>query len=773
MRNSRRLPLWAAAFAVGAGAAIHLKPGMFAIAAGVVPVAWVAWGSATPLVAFAAAGWIAGGSARVAPGSVSAGGATLRGTVVSMPRRQEDRVRFLVSDPVRGRFEVSAPDLGMPLAPGDGVLLSVEVREPAGPRNPGGRDGLGALGAHGVSAQAWTRTPPARSSPPSPLSWVAAARARFARAAAGALPAPEAGLVRAIGAGDEAQIDPATRERFARSGLAHVLSVSGLHLAVVAFGAWRALQAVLLRLPELPRRFDVRRGAAAASLPVTALYAVATGATVPVLRSAVAAGVVFASLLLGRRGDAAGALAIAALSLLAADPGCLLDVSFQLSFASVAGLVTLARPFRAALPLRPDRARFSGRALEAGLQGACASAAATVATAPLLALHFRSLSTVAIAANAVALPVASALTVLAALAYLASAAAEPLLPALLWACRPLASAFLRVNDAFAAPAFASVGVASPGWGLVAIAYAAGVAAFLARGRTRLVLATAGCLAVLLPGPVRRVAARSRPGIEVTFLSVGQGDCTVIRLPDGSAVVVDAGGDPTGRYDPGARDVLPFLRDMGVGRLAAVFVSHPHPDHLQGLPAVVAGIETERVFASHDRGDETARAAFARMPPATVLAAGDEVTLAGVRFRVLGPPPGDTRLVENDASLVLHVTYGQASFLLPGDVEAAGEAALLAAGVPRSDVVKAPHHGSRTSSGRGLVAASRPRWVVFPVGAGNRYGFPHAETVARWRESGAELLRTDESPVRFRSDGRSVWRAAPEGALDAWALLGGN
>jgi competence protein ComEC len=130
-------------------------------------------------------------------------------------------------------------------------------------------------------------------------------------------------------------------------------------------------------------------------------------------------------------------------------------------------------------------------------------------------------------------------------------------------------------------------------------------------------------------------------------------------------------------------------------------------------------------------------------------------------------------VENDASLVLHVTWGETSLLLPGDVEAAGESALAAAGIPRVDVVKAPHHGSRTSSGRALVSATAPRWVVFPVGAGNRYGFPHAETVTRWRETGAELLRTDGGPVRFRSDGRVIRRVDPAGTLDAWALAWGS
>jgi len=373
----------------------------------------------------------------------------------------------------------------------------------------------------------------------------------------------------------------------------------------------------------------------------------------------------------------------------------------------------------------------------------------------------------------VGLPFASALTVLAALAFLASAVTPAAAPAMLWLCRPFATAFLAVNDAFAAPALATVGIASPGWGLVATAYALGGAALLVHGRARGVLVAGALAAVLLPGPTRRLAARHRSGIEVIFLSVGQGDCTVLRLPDGSGVVIDAGGDPAGRYDPGARDVLPFLRDMGIDHLAAAFVSHPHPDHLQGLPAVVAGLGSDRVLASFDRGDAMARTAFGRMPPARVLSAGDDLTLAGVRFQVLGPPREAHRLVENDASLVLHVTYGASSFLLPGDVEAAGEAALLAAGIPRVDVVKAPHHGSRTSSGRGLVAATHPRWVVFMVGAGNRYGFPHAETVARWREVGAELLRTDEGPVRFRSDGHTTWRADPASAMDAWELVLGR
>jgi competence protein ComEC len=770
--RSGGMAIAAAAFGAGVLLSISLKAGAFLLAMAVAVALAAAVAGSLP-IALAASGFLAGSLTGSPPPAPPPGTATLQGSVVSMPRRQDDRVRFLLSDSGLGRVEVSAPDLPVPLAPGDAIVATADLRPPPAPRNPGAPDGALSLSAHGVTARAWTRTAPARTAPPSPVSRVAAARVAFGVVASRALPPPEAALLRAIGAGDESLVDAATRERFARSGLAHVLSVSGFHLAVVAIAAFRLLQGTLLRVPALAARVDVRPVAALATLPPTALYAVATGATVPVLRSATGASLLFAAIATGRPARPAAALAVAGLALLALDPGALLDVSFQLSFASVAGLVTLSGPLRRALPFRPDATRRMGRAAEAALQGVAASAAATLATAPLLALHFRSLSTVAVLANLIALPLAAALTVAGAAAYLASAVAPPLAHALLVGSRPVAALFLAVNDAFAAPPFAAVGLASPGWALVAAACALGIGARAARGRLRLTLALGACAALLLPGPVRRAAARLRPGIEVVFLSVGQGDCTLVRLPDGSAVLVDAGGDPSGRYDPGARDVLPFLRDMGVDRLAAVFVSHPHPDHLQGVPSVVAGLGAAPVFASHDRGDEAARAAFARLPPVTELSAGDALTLAGVRFRVLGPPRGDRRLVENDASLVLHVVYGETSFLLPGDVEAAGEAALAAAGIPAVDVVKAPHHGSRTSSGHALVSATRPRHVVFPVGQANRYGFPHGDTVARWRAGGAEIHRTDEGPVRFRSDGARVWRARAEDALDAWALARGR
>jgi competence protein ComEC len=343
-------------------------------------------------------------------------------------------------------------------------------------------------------------------------------------------------------------------------------------------------------------------------------------------------------------------------------------------------------------------------------------------------------------------------------------AAQPLL----WLSWPLARALLLVSDLAAAPRFAVIGVASPGPVLCLLACGLILVAPRFRGWGRW-LTVGGFLACLaLPGPVRAAAAASRGQLEWIVVSVGQGDASLLRLPDGSAVLVDGGGTFPGGPDPGARDLVPLLRDLGVARLSAVVVSHPHPDHILGLASVAAALPIERLFTNDAELPEAPRAALASLPAPRRLQPGQGWEQGGVRFEAVGGPLGD--LVENDASLVLRVSYGATAFLLPGDVEQAGEAAALAAGrTLAAEVVKVPHHGSRTSSTAPFVSAVRPRWAALSVGAGNRYGFPHPEPLERWRAAGATIVRTDEGAIRFVSDGASVRRVAAELVLDPVAL----
>jgi competence protein ComEC len=763
--RSRR-PLLAPAIGFVAGAGLGAAGAPFPPAAAAVLVL----AASPPLApaAFAMAGWGAAWAARADPIAPPDGPTSIEGRVATVPVPAGDRLRFVLRAPDGTGYDVSAPPIAWPLALGDRIRVSARISAPPGPRNPGGRDVAGRLRAQGVALQASAVLPPVRIAPPSPLVPLERARARFADAA-GALPPRERGVVRAIGTGDRGALDRPTAESFARSGLAHVLAVSGFHLVVVVFGFERLLRALLLRIDAVAERIDPRRVSAAAALPVALLYALATGAAVPVLRAAVAAGAVFAGALLDREPEPLNTLALAALAILAVEPGALLDASLQLSFAAVGGLALWAGPLRRALPIaRPRPGGWRARLVEPVVAGACATAAASIATAPILALHFRQIPVLGVAANVAGLPIGSALTVVSALAALAAALSPALAIPLVWAARPLATALIWLSDAAAAPAWGRVAVGTPGPLAAAAALALAVLAGRARGWRRAALAAASAACLLLPAQARHLAARARGGLEVTYLSVGQGDAALLRLPDGSAVLIDGGGSPDAAADPGARDVLPLLRDLGVGRLAAVFVSHPHPDHVLGLAAVTAAIRADRLFTNGDPGTEASRAALAGLPPPEVLRPGDAWERGAVRFQAVG---GDADgLAANDASLVLRVAYGDTVFLFPGDVEEAGEAAALARGraALAADAVKVPHHGSRRSSTAAFAAAVSPRFAIASVGRANPYGFPHAEAVERWRAAGALVLRTDEGAVRLLSDGRAVRRVPADAALDPLA-----
>jgi competence protein ComEC len=732
------------------------------------------------LLPFAGLGWVARSAASSArdPGAraTAAAEVLLDGVVSGVPERFGDRVRYPLRDRSGALLLVWSASPSWPLALGDEVRLAATLRAPEGARNPGGRDPAALLASRGIAWEAHARAAPLRTRAPSPLVHLEVARREFARLAAQVLPAREAGLTTAIATGDRTGIDPATNDAFARSGLAHVLSVSGMHLSVVVYGFFRLLRAAFTRWDRLAERVDARRAAAWTALPFTALYAVATGASMPVIRSAIGTAGALVAVAAGRESRALEIIALALLCVVAAEPGAVLDPSFQLSFASVAALATLTAPLRRALPVPPPRPG-AGRLRRAGewlVTSVCASAAASLATAAIVACHFRRLPLAGVLANVPGVPIGSALTVTATAAAMLSAAFPSAAVPVLWLCRPLASALLAVNDLFASLPGAAPAIAAPGVPCIAAAATCALFASRRRGWTRAALSIAAAGLVVAPGPVRGWAASARGDVlEVVFLGVGQGDCALLRLPDGAAVLVDAGGEANARVDPGTRDIVPFLRDAGVSRIAAVFLSHGDADHVVGLPAIADALPIERVFTSGPIADAAAGAMLAGSPRPEHLAAGDVWQRGGVRFEVLAPPASGGQLDENDGSLVLRVVHGRSTLLFLGDVEHEGEAALLAAADPaalRADVVKVAHHGSRTSSSEGLVEAARARFAVISSGKDNRFRFPADEVVDRWRAVGAEVVRTDQGAVRFVSDGSGVRRTPAKVAVDALALL---
>jgi competence protein ComEC len=667
------------------------------------------------------------------------------------------------------RFRVSLSLRGAPVAllPGQRVRVETRLAPDAPPGNPGEKDFGVARRRQGVAFTGGADAGRVLVLSPAP-GWRSAleeTRARLAVAVHAVAPSKDAAaLFLTLAAGQRAELDDAWEEAFSRAGLAHVLSVSGLHVAALALMTLALLRRGLVRAGARWRKLDARRLAAPAAVPFVWAYVLFTGNQPPAVRSAVMATVVLLGLALWRRADGLNGLAAAAVVLVAWAPSSVMDLSLRLSFLAVLGLVLLSPPLREAIPLAPPDPReprrvrrWWGQAREAVAQTLSASAAATLAGLPVVAAAFGRVSLAGLVSNIVALPLCGLLTGLAAGGAALFVVAPVLATPVLWAGAWASELLLAITRLFAAAPLAAVEVPALG-GLAAALYAVGLLTWsLGTGRWRL----GGWLApVALVGTVLAPKLLPEPGLRVTFLSVGQGDAVVLSSR-GHHALVDGGGVPGG-IDTGARFVVPYLKQAGISRLDLAVLSHPHPDHALGLASALTQVPTERLWMPAGDGDGplsrqvVAAARDARVEE--VEAGHPSLPLGEATLEVLGPPGAlERELLEgvNDRSVVLRVRHGAVTVLLAGDVEEDGEAALLEQ-VGAVTVMKAPHHGSRTSSTEALLAKARPRHVVFCVGRRNRYGFPHPEVEARYRAMGSECWRTDlDGAVTVESDGQDV------------------
>ncbi|MDE0072640.1 MAG: DNA internalization-related competence protein ComEC/Rec2 [Gammaproteobacteria bacterium] len=538
------------------------------------------------------------------------------------------------------------------------------------------------------------------------------------------------------------------RDQWARAGIAHLLAISGFHVGVIA---------AILYL--LARRIGLGPGRAPlAAAGGSWAYVLAIGSPVAATRAAFILAALAAGRLLGRRVSSLGALATAFIALLAARPDAIVSVAFQLSFAGAAGLVLLSPPVSRVL-----RTGRLGRLPSALRTGLASGIAATAATFPLVAWHFGYFATAGIPVTLVAGPL------------VAAAIPGMLLSILLsFISLPLAGIFAGGVDLFLqlAGAIVSLVVDLPGaavwtprWWIVAATAALAIYWLVVRGlavplrpRVRAAVLAASLAATLVAWPIPALIG-SGGAMELVFLDVGQGDAVAIRTPGSRWILIDTG--PRSRtFDSGERIVVPYLRRRGAARLEALVLTHPDLDHIGGANAVLSELDVLRVL---DPGAPAARPAYvaalerAQARGATWFAAraGDRVSADGVTLEVLHPGgAADSAASDeaNDQSVVLLLRYGDFSALLPGDAPAAVEEALLAAGhIPPLDLLKAGHHGSRTSTSWKLLEFTQPELGVVSAGARNRYGHPHAAILDRLERAGVDLARTDmQGIVRVRA-----------------------
>jgi competence protein ComEC len=563
------------------------------------------------------------------------------------------------------------------------------------------------------------------------------------RAASGlgqGMPRREAALARGFVLGDDEEIDERTREDFRRSGLSHLLAVSGQNVTLLALLAMPLLGA--FGVPLRQRLLWV--------LGLIAVYVPVAGAGPSIQRAGVMGALGLLATLAGRRGSRLYALAVAAGVTLAIDPAIAADVGWQLSFAAVLGILLLASPLQRSITSRIG----SGSWRRALAEGMAMTIAATLATGPLIAFHFERLSTTTLVANLLALPaVAPAMWLGMCGAGLAQVPGVPLEP--LNGINALLLAYVaQVASWCAAPEWAELPVHFGGRGLIAGYLVLGLAVLVCRRWPRQVLALAAMAAALwlpLPGGFGEGGAASAPahGLRVEVLDVGQGDAILLQPAGAPAVLVDGGppGDGLERK----------LEQAGVDRLAAAVVTHDQSDHAGGIEELLGSMPVERLVFARARRRLRSRAAAAGAVPRRV-AAGSELRSGGLRLRVLWPPPellpGAAGTDPNQLALVAEVRWRSFSMLLTADAEA----------VPLDpgpiDVLKVAHHGSDDAGLAALLERTRPRLAVISVGAGNPYGHPTRGTLETLGRHQVPVARTDEdgtvvievSRGSFRLDG---------------------
>ena len=585
------------------------------------------------------------------------------------------------------------------------------------------------------------------------LSWLEHARASLRARLERTLPPHAAAVARALLLGDGPAVEGPERDALRGSGLAHLLAVSGLHVALLAAFVYLAFERALRG-----RVLDPPRAAALATIPVVLGFALVAGGAPSVWRAGTMAVIVAGLRVLRRRPRPLAVASFAIVLFALTSPDDALRPAFLLSAAATLAIVTGIR-IEGASTVRDSFVM---------------SARTTLATAPLVIWCFGELPLFGVVANVLLLPIGTLLLVPLAFAHaLASslgleAITGPLFVASLDALVGAADLFARATPGQALPPPSVL----QGWILAA---SAALLLLLRRPRA-IVLAVLVTIGALTLAELHlRAVAKPEGLLRLTQLDVGQGDGAILDLPDGNAMLIDGGG---GRPDPGERALLPLLRARRRDELAVVVISHPHPDHFAGLHALLPELDSGRLRIGEVWDGGQAEAEEPHGPAAALLRAfrrrGVRVIepcgtheIGGARVEVRWPCPRfDAGYDANDNSLVLRVSHGRRAFLFTGDVERFAEDALVADAIDlRADVLKVPHHGSRTSSSEGFLALVRPRVAVASQGRGNGYGHPHPDVVARYETLGIPLLRTRElGGVVIETDGESlVWWSWQDGS----------
>ena len=567
--------------------------------------------------------------------------------------------------------------------------------------------------------------------------------------------APYAGVLSALAIGDQNSIPPPQWQIFTRTGVNHLMSISGLHITMLASLAFAAVYWLWRRSTRLTLFLPARKAAALAALLVATGYALLSGFAVPAQRTVYMVGAVAAALWLNRNFSLWQIVSIALLGVLIPDPWAVMSAGFWLSFGAVV------------LILYVTAHRIGSNhwlAEYASVQWAMA-----IGLTPLLLGLFQQASLVSPLANAIAIPLVSLVVV--PLALLGAV----LPPSFSYGETPLWLAHIVMDGVMhflewlnALPQAVWTQHAPPAWS-IAVAMLGALWILLPRGFPARWL---GFL-LLLPIFLNTPEPPAQGALRLIVFDVGQG-LSVAAQTRQHALLYDTGPDFSGEADSGNRILIPALRALGIAELDGMILSHDDSDHTGGaaslMQAMPVGWVSSTLPATHPL--------LQQAPHTRRCLDGASWNWDGVQFEILHPASGNDgakKPHDNDQSCVLHISIGAHSVLLAGDIEKASETRLIREHADRlyTSLLVVPHHGSKSSSSLDFIAATLPDYAVFTAGYRNRFGHPREEVLQRYADSGAELLRSDKDGAilvemstqglqveRYRKTHRRYWTHAP-------------
>lgn len=598
-------------------------------------------------------------------------------------------------------------------------------------------------------------------------------------------PSPQREILEAMTIGNSKAIPQEVRDNFAKTGTSHILAISGLHVGMVAATGFFLIFVLLKSSEYLMLRFNIFKVATAAAIVPVIIYALVAGMGTTVLRSTLMTLAFLTALLIGRQKDLFNILFGAALIILIIAPESLFEVSFQLSFSAVlAILYGVSRLSGWTLPLPLSAPHWLQTGIRRIYLFLLVSAAATLGTLPIIVYYFNRVSAVSLIANLIAVPLLGILALIPAMVFILTSLFSS----------SLAGFLISVSSFFAGIAVAAINrLASLPWSSfsfvkpncfeIALFYififllVSAVTpvnknhdrGFTARHPLGIRLALLVSLA-LIGADLTYLSWKDKfsDHLKITAIDVGQGASTLVQLPHGINMLIDGGGYQNSPLDMGRSVIAPFLYARRIKKIDIAVLTHPHPDHLQGLLYILDHFDVREVWCTGLAiDDELYRLWMEKITQRNIRikhlsALSPPADISGVHIRCFWPlhqPQQTDREVSydeiNDASLVLKMTYGSRSFLVTGDISSQVEAQLIVSGQNlKSDLLFVPHHGSIHSSSTDFIHAVSCRYVIISAGKNNVFRHPHPDVLDRYRSASVEIFRTDQDgAVLVNSDGQ--------------------